>query len=160
MNNTQDALRVALEAKKLAPILRQLVEGGGEERDIDIYADDYQAADGDVFVTRAADLLDEIAALSAVPASEQQLMTDGMKAKAEATRKELQRIKDAPQDDEERALKYQILDGMSDPKLWEDGIAVMACYGAQEFAKGFRAALSQQAADSSAERNGESNDVR
>jgi hypothetical protein len=60
---TADELRE--EAAKLAPILRGMCEGGGEERDRDIYADDYQPGDGDVFVIRAADLLDEIATGSA-----------------------------------------------------------------------------------------------
>jgi hypothetical protein len=49
------------EAAKLAPILRGMCEGGGEDRATDIYAADYQAGDGDVFVTRAAQLLDEVA---------------------------------------------------------------------------------------------------
>jgi hypothetical protein len=49
------------EAAKLAPILRSLCEGGGEEFNVDIYAPAYQAGDGDVFVTRAADLLERLA---------------------------------------------------------------------------------------------------
>lgn len=49
------------EAEKLASILRGLCEGGGEERSIDIYADSYQPGDGDVFVTRAAAVLIDLA---------------------------------------------------------------------------------------------------
>lgn len=48
------------EAAKLAPILRGMVEGGGEEEGVDIYADDYSPGDGDVFVIRAAELLEAI----------------------------------------------------------------------------------------------------
>jgi hypothetical protein len=56
---------LAAEAEKLAPILRGMCEGGGEERDVDIYDVDYQPGDGDVFVTRAADLLDDVVRLAA-----------------------------------------------------------------------------------------------
>lgn len=59
----QTTVSLQSEAKKLAPILREMVEGGGEERHIDIYADDYRAGDGDVYVTRAADLLTELSSL-------------------------------------------------------------------------------------------------
>lgn len=50
------------EARELAPILRGMCEGGGADRGDDIYAADYQAADGDVFVIRAAELLADFAA--------------------------------------------------------------------------------------------------
>lgn len=49
------------EAGKLAPILRGMCEGGGEEDGVDIYADDYSPGDGDVFVIRAAQLLEQLA---------------------------------------------------------------------------------------------------
>ncbi len=45
------------EAQKLARILFGLCEGGGIGEDVDIYADGFQAADGDVYVYRAAELL-------------------------------------------------------------------------------------------------------
>lgn len=61
------------EAEKLAPILRGMCEGGGEERDVDIYADDYQAGDGDTFVIRAAQLLEEVSAME----SKRAASTDG-----------------------------------------------------------------------------------
>jgi hypothetical protein len=61
------------EAEKLAPILRGMCEGGGEERDVDIYADDYQAGDGDTFVIRAAQLLEEVSAMK----SKRAASTDG-----------------------------------------------------------------------------------
>lgn len=56
----------AEESAKLAPILRSLCEGGGADREADIYHPDFPAADGDVFVLRAADLLAEIAARQVV----------------------------------------------------------------------------------------------
>lgn len=50
------------EAAKLAPILRGLCEGAGEEGGVDIYAANYSPPDGDVFVIRAAELLEAISA--------------------------------------------------------------------------------------------------
>jgi hypothetical protein len=50
------------EAKKLVTILRGMCEGGGEEEGVDIYADGYSPGDGDVFVIRAAQLLEQLAA--------------------------------------------------------------------------------------------------
>lgn len=58
----QDA-ELAKEAAKLAPILRNMCEGGDVHGDgVDIYADDYMAGDGDTYVVRAAVLLEKIAA--------------------------------------------------------------------------------------------------
>jgi hypothetical protein len=57
---------LAIEAAKLAPILRGMCEGGDVHGDgVDIYADDYIAGDGDTYVVRAAALLEQIAAPSA-----------------------------------------------------------------------------------------------
>ncbi|CAM8755260.1 hypothetical protein [Burkholderia pseudomallei] len=53
--------RIPGERKVLASILRGMCEGGTAPSDIDIYADDYSAPDGDVFVLRAAELLDACA---------------------------------------------------------------------------------------------------
>jgi hypothetical protein len=50
------------EAHKLAQILWGMCEGGGADRDADIYAEGYQADDGDVYVRRAGELLIEQAA--------------------------------------------------------------------------------------------------
>lgn len=52
----------AAEAPKLARILFGLCEGGGLGEDIDIYADDFQAGDGDLYVYRAGELLVAMAA--------------------------------------------------------------------------------------------------
>lgn len=60
----------AKEVAMLVPILLGMVEGGGYDDPASLYADDFQAPDGDVFVRRAADLLTEYAALSS-PAKEQ-----------------------------------------------------------------------------------------
>lgn len=49
------------EPRELAAILRGLVEGGAESPDVDIYADDYESPDGDVYVRRAVDLLEHFA---------------------------------------------------------------------------------------------------
>jgi hypothetical protein len=57
-----EALDLMKEARELAPILRGMCEGGGEERNVDIYAANYSAGDGDIFVQRAADLLEDFAA--------------------------------------------------------------------------------------------------
>ena len=54
-----DALKA--EAAKLAPILSAMLEGGSVDDATDIYADDYEAPDGDVFVYRAAQLLETFA---------------------------------------------------------------------------------------------------
>lgn len=57
---------LAIEAAKLAPILRGMCEGGDVHGDgVDIYADGYIAGDGDTYVVRAAALLEQIAATSA-----------------------------------------------------------------------------------------------
>lgn len=80
-------------------------------------------------------------ASTAQPDSELEAQSPFMKEKAADARIELQRIKDAPVDAEERAIKQLILDGMSDPKCWEDGVAVIQRFGVQEFVKGYRAAL-------------------
>jgi len=57
---------LAIEAAKLAPILRGMCEGGDVHGEgVDIYADDYIAGDGDTYVVRAAALLEQIAATSA-----------------------------------------------------------------------------------------------
>jgi hypothetical protein len=57
---------MAIEAAKLAPILRGMCEGGDVHGDgVDIYADGYIAGDGDTYVVRAAALLEQIAATSA-----------------------------------------------------------------------------------------------
>lgn len=60
MNHTTEIL--SAEAEKLAPILRGTLEGGAIDSHTDIYAADYAAPDGDVYVHRAADLLVEMAA--------------------------------------------------------------------------------------------------
>lgn len=49
------------EAAKLAPILRNMIEGGATDGETDIYADDYDPPDGDVFIVRAAELLAALA---------------------------------------------------------------------------------------------------
>lgn len=53
--------RLIAEASKLAPILRGMVECSGPGEDVDIYAPEFEPADGDVFVARAAELLSELA---------------------------------------------------------------------------------------------------
>lgn len=60
----------AEEVAALAPILRGIIEGGSYDDPAELYADDFEAPDGDVFVRRAADLLEEYAALTS-PAKEQ-----------------------------------------------------------------------------------------
>jgi hypothetical protein len=71
---------IAAEAAKLAPILRDMIEHSGEEQGVDIYADDYTAPDGDVYVARAVQLLQEIALAPNQPAAIEpvaaQAMTD------------------------------------------------------------------------------------
>lgn len=77
---TSAVLEASKQAGDLVPILRGMCEGGGVERDVDIYATAYQADDGDVFVRRAADLLEDIAAQSANrPAGADQVATKGAK---------------------------------------------------------------------------------
>ena len=53
---------VSGEAAMLAPILWGMCEGGGAEKGTDIYAENYQADDGDVYVRRAGELIVEQAA--------------------------------------------------------------------------------------------------
>jgi len=57
---------LAIEAAKLASILRGMCEGGDVHGDgVDIYADGYIAVDGDTYVVRAAALLEQVAAAPA-----------------------------------------------------------------------------------------------
>jgi len=59
---------LAIEAAKLAPILRSMCEGGDVHGEgVDIYADEYIAGDGDTYVVRAAALLEQVAAAPAGP---------------------------------------------------------------------------------------------
>ncbi|MFI8615378.1 hypothetical protein ACIGHN_07705 [Acidovorax sp. NPDC077693] len=53
--------RLIAEASKLAPILRGMVECSAPGEGVDIYAPEFEPADGDVFVARAAELLSELA---------------------------------------------------------------------------------------------------
>ncbi|WP_224796788.1 hypothetical protein [Pandoraea sputorum] len=54
----------ANEVAALAPILRGMIEGGSYDDPAELYAADFEAPDGDIFVRRAADLLEEYAALT------------------------------------------------------------------------------------------------
>ena len=53
--------RLIAEASKLAPILRGMVECSAPGEGVDIYAPEFEPADGDVFVARAAALLEQLA---------------------------------------------------------------------------------------------------
>lgn len=90
------------EASKLARILFDMCEGGGLGDDIDIYAEEFQAGDGDVFVHRAGELLVEQAGEIEILTATINLLSDQLAAAPKPA-------KQAGEDDARDAARYRYL---------------------------------------------------
>lgn len=98
------------EAQKLAPILRDMIEGCEDTEGVDIYAEDYSTSDGDVYVNRAAELLLEQAQrIAELEQYAQNVMAelDAMNANFQAMLKDRNVWRDQARALEKDAARYQ-----------------------------------------------------
>lgn len=72
-------------------------------------------------------------------------MSDLLMDKVPELRARLQRMKDAPEGPMQAAFKKHVLDTMSDPIKWADGIVPVAWFGLQQFEEGWNAACARPA---------------
>ena len=72
-------------------------------------------------------------------------MSDLLMDKVPDLRARLQRMKDAPEGPMQAAFKKHVLDTMSDPTKWADGIVPVAWFGLQQFEEGWNAACARPA---------------